>query len=51
MKGGCLVAIIAVMLVLFAAVHVVNAESTRNDPPAAYQLAGGSWDIWDGWRC
>lgn len=39
------------LVIMWGVVHVVNAVGVRNDPPAACQLLGGSWNIWSGWSC
>jgi len=43
--------LIAILLAAFVAVHVINAEMSKDSPPAACQLIGGHWDIWNGWQC
>lgn len=36
---------------LFIGWHVLPALAVRDNPPLACQIAGGSWSLWDGWRC
>ena len=45
------VGVIFIVLALWAGIHVFNALTSKNSPPAACQLLGGQWDIWNGWRC
>jgi hypothetical protein len=39
------------LVVAYGAVRIVSNEASHGAPPAACQLLGGSWDIWNGWRC
>ena len=48
---GALVAVLILIAAIYVGLHIVNAESSKNSPPAACQLVGGHWDIWHGWRC
>ena len=43
--------IVLAVLVLMAVTHVISAMETHDSPPAACQLLGGSWNLWNGWRC
>ena len=43
--------VILIVLAVWAAIHVISAETSKDSPPAACQLIGGHWDIWNGWRC
>ena len=45
------ISFLAVIVALYGIVHVANAQVTKNNPPAACQLLGGSWNFWDGWTC
>jgi hypothetical protein len=45
------VAIVAVLVIAWAVLKIGDNEATRNSPPAACQLLGGHWNIWDGWQC
>jgi hypothetical protein len=48
---GHIVAIVALIAVLYAAYHVIPAWLSRDSPPLACQLLGGHWSIRNGWRC
>jgi hypothetical protein len=40
--GAGVVGIVLVLLLLWVHVRVISAEQTRNNPPAAWQLLGGT---------
>lgn len=42
-------AVLVIILAVFA--HVASNEAARSHPPLTCELFGGSWNIWDGWRC
>ena len=46
-----LVGIILVGIILWGVVRVCGNDQGKHSPPAACQLAGGTWNIFDGWRC
>ena len=46
-----LVGIILVGIILCGVVRVCGNDQGKHSPPAACQLAGGTWNIFDGWRC
>lgn len=51
-RGGCLIAaLLIVFIAVYVGSHVLSAESSKGSPPAACQLVGGHWDLWNGWRC
>lgn len=50
-KQHPILAAVLVILLLWALAHVYSAEHTKNNPPAACQLLGGTWDPWHGWQC
>jgi hypothetical protein len=43
--------IVAALLVLTVAWHVVPAFVAKDSPPAACSLTGGTWNLWNGWTC
>lgn len=42
---------LAILAGLYAGWHVIPALAVRDNPPLACQLAGGTWNPWDGWSC
>lgn len=51
-RGVNKLATVAVILAgLFVAWHVLPALMVRDNPPLSCQLAGGTWNLWSGWRC
>ena len=36
---------------MWAGIRVAVNEVARSSPPAECQLLGGTWNVWDGWRC
>jgi hypothetical protein len=42
---------LVIAVAVFVIAHVASAETSKDNPPAACQLSGGHWDIWNGWRC
>lgn len=49
--SAVILCVIAVLLVLFVAAHVLPAIVSRSNPPVMCQVFGGHWSIWNGWRC
>jgi len=43
--------VVALVLVAWALIRVETNIHAKAAPPAACQLLGGTWNIWDGWRC
>lgn len=54
-RREAIVVLAAIALVVIAggviALKLYHAQSTRNYPPPACELFGGTWDSWNGWRC
>lgn len=46
-----LTTMILIMVALFIGYHLVSAQISKPNPPAACQLWGGSWNFWNGWSC
>jgi hypothetical protein len=46
-----LIVIAVILVAIWATYNVASNEAVKNDPPAACQLMGGHWNIWDGWSC
>jgi hypothetical protein len=52
MTARDVLAIIAgIVLGLFIMLRIGHALEMRHYPPITCQLAGGHWDLWNGWRC
>jgi hypothetical protein len=49
--GAWIFAGIAIIVGLWFAAHVMGAALTRDNPPAACQVLGGTWSAWNGWSC
>lgn len=45
------ITLLFILACLFVVWHVGHAAMTRNAPPAACELVGGHWDVWNGWTC
>lgn len=43
--------LVVLLLVIWAGYKVESNEAAKHSPPAACQLLGGHWSIWDGWQC
>lgn len=46
-----LVIIGVVLVVIYGLARVEFNESVKHNPPETCQLLGGTWTVWDGWRC
>jgi hypothetical protein len=46
-----LIAVAILLVVIWGGWKVMNNEAVKNSPPAACQLLGGHWNVWDGWQC
>jgi hypothetical protein len=46
-----LVSLVLVIIVLIVGIRVYSNYQAKDNPPASCQLLGGTWNIWDGWRC
>jgi hypothetical protein len=44
-------ALVVAALTMWVAVHLLNAEVSKNNPPVACLLDGGTWNLWSGWSC
>lgn len=42
---------LALALLVYGQLRIYGNVIARESPPAACQLLGGTWGIWDGWRC
>ena len=48
---GVLLAVLMLIGAVVIGFHVVPAWLAHDNPPLACQLAGGHWDLWNGWTC
>ena len=46
-----LVLFMIVFLVAFSLIRIAVNEQNKSNPPAACQVFGGQWTIWEGWKC
>lgn len=51
MKKAIIIGVISAFVFSWVAKHIYLAEETKNNPPIACYISGGSWDIWNGWSC
>jgi hypothetical protein len=51
MRARELLAALGILLVIWGGWHLAEAQQSRGNPPVECVLAGGHWDIWNGWRC
>jgi hypothetical protein len=51
LTGQELVTGLLILAALIAAWHVLPALAAKDTPPAACQLFGGEWNLWNGWNC
>jgi hypothetical protein len=48
-RGWVIAAVI--LLAAYGVIRITTNEAAKNNPPAACQLLGGTWNIWNGWQC
>jgi hypothetical protein len=44
-------AFVVLGLTVWIAVHLLNAEVTKHQPPTVCVVDGGTWNFWSGWSC
>jgi hypothetical protein len=50
-RKAVIIAVIITLAAIWAFYKIESNEAVKNSPPAACQLLGGHWSIWDGWSC
>jgi len=48
---NAIIGVLVALAVIFITGKIGDNMTYRNDPPAACQILGGHWNIWDGWQC
>lgn len=51
MRKAIAVALVALVMVVYGYLRVSGNAAQRGNVPAACQLFGGHWSLWNGWQC